>query len=82
MNLRRGNRTLNIYINYQHRTPLPYFGWCSCLLLGYVGKKIQKHVHSATGSIFADFLALQKIIVMRSILVSSIGTLLEGAHLS
>ena len=40
-------------------------------------KKIQEPVHCATGSTFADFLALQKTIVMCSVLASSIGTLLE-----
>ena len=44
-------------------------------------EKIQKQVHCATGPTFADSLALQKIIVMWSVLVTSIGALLEDALL-
>ena len=42
---------------------------------------IQKQVYCATGLTFADSLALQKIIVMWSVLLSSTGTLLEDAHM-
>ena len=45
-------------------------------------KKIKKQVHYATGPTFAYFLALLKMIVMWSLLVSSIGTIIEDAHLS
>ena len=43
-------------------------------------EKIQKQVHCATGPTFDDFLALQKIIVMWSVLVRSMDTLLRNAH--
>ena len=39
-------------------------------------EKIKKQVH------YAETLVLQKNIIMRAVLVSSIGTLLEDAHLS
>lgn len=45
-------------------------------------EKIKKQVHYATSPTFAETLVLQKNIVMRAVLVSSIGTLLEDAHLS
>ena len=44
-------------------------------------EKIQKQLNRATGPTFADSQALQKIIAMWSVLVSSIDTLLEDAHL-
>ena len=44
-------------------------------------EKIQKQVHRATGPTFADSVALQKIIVMWSVLISSVGTRLEGNHM-
>ena len=44
-------------------------------------EKIQKQVNYANGPTFADSLALQKIIVMSSVLVNSIGTLLEDTHM-
>ena len=43
---------------------------------------IQKQIHCATGPTFADSLVLQKVIVMWSVMVSSIGTLLEDAHIA
>ena len=45
-------------------------------------KKIQEQVQCASGPTFVDSLALQKNILTLSVLVSSIGTLLEDAHLS
>ena len=77
-NLWRRNETLTIYINYQHGIVL----FCLVLLnmlLGYV-EEIQKKVHCATGSTFADSLTLKKIILMLLVLSSSIGTLLEYTH--
>ena len=44
-------------------------------------EKIQKQVHCATGPTFTDSRPLQKIIVMWSVLISSIGTLLDNAHM-
>ena len=44
-------------------------------------EKIQKQVHCATGPTLADSRPLQKIIVMWSVLISSIGTLLDNAHM-
>ena len=44
-------------------------------------EKMQKQVNCATGSTFSDSLALQKIIAMWSVLVSSIDTLLEDARM-
>ena len=38
-------------------------------------------MHCATGPTVADFLALEKIVVMWSVLVSSIDTLLSNAHM-
>ena len=43
---------------------------------------IQKQIHCATGPTFADSPVLQKVIVMWSVMVSSIGTLLEDAHIA
>ena len=45
-------------------------------------ENIQKQVYCIPGSTFADSVALQKNMVMCSVLVSSIDTLLEEAHLS
>ena len=44
-------------------------------------EKVKKQSNCATGSTFADSVALQKIIAMWSVLVGSIDTLLEGAHM-
>ena len=41
MNLKERNGTLTIYISYMHGILLPWFGWCSWLLLGYVGKHLE-----------------------------------------
>ena len=43
-------------------------------------KKIQKQIHCTTAPIFADSLALKKIILIWLVLASSIGTLLEYTH--
>ena len=43
-------------------------------------KKIQKQIHNVTGPTFGDSLALEKIILMWSVLTSSVGTLLEHTH--
>ena len=45
-------------------------------------EKIQKQIHRAAGPTFADSLALQKHIVMSSVLISSKGTLVEDTYLS
>ena len=49
-------------------------------MLEKIKKQIKKHC--ATGPTFAYFLALLKIKVMWSVLVSSIGTIIEDAHMS
>ena len=45
-------------------------------------EKIQKQIHRVAGPTFADSLALQKNIVMSSVLISSKGTLVEDTYLS
>ena len=62
-------------------------GYCYYILSGalyYLDmlENIQKQAHCATGPRFADSLVLKKIIVIRSISVSSIGTPLEDARLN
>ena len=49
-------------------------------MLEKIKKQIKKHC--ATGSTFAYFLALLKIKVMWSVLVSSIGTIIEDARMN
>ena len=81
MNLRLGNGTLTIQV-------IINMEYCYHILAGvpdhYLDmlEKIQKQVHFATAPKFADFLALQKMILMWSVLVSSVATLLEDANLS
>lgn len=45
-------------------------------------EKIKKQVHFSASLTFSETLVLQKNIVMRAVLVSSLGTLLEDAHFS
>ena len=53
-----------------------------CWNITWILLGIQNQVNCVTGPSFAAFLALKEIIVMWSLLVSSIGTPLEHAHLS
>ena len=48
------------------------FAWCSFV--------VSSQVHCAAGPTFGDSLALKKIYLMWSVLVSSIGTLLVYTH--
>ena len=63
-------------------------GYCYHILAAFLDyhlnflEKIQKQVHCITHPTFADSVALQKNILMFSVLVSFIDTLLEDAHLS
>ena len=45
-------------------------------------EKIKKQVHCATGPTVDYFPALQKIVVMWSVLVNFVGTIIEDAHVS
>ena len=45
-------------------------------------EKIKKQVHCATGPTVDYFPALQKIVVMWSVLVNFVGTIIKDAHVS
>ena len=66
-----------ISMEYWYHVLTGPLGYCLDML-----EKIQKQVHYAIGPTLAETLVLQKNIIMWSVLVSSIGTLLEDAHLS